>query len=140
MLTGVAVATIGTIETWLKYLLDQETPLPPQFEATYFAKAIDIILQTDHHQLLARLLSMLYSIFEIFTGEARVIITIDVLLHKYFFPLFLHWDQTVRTYYHQLLLFKGTRMKRAQLNHVQNSYSSDPSANEMSDQETIIDM
>lgn len=138
-LTGTLNA-ICTIETWLRYLIDQGVPLPPRFEASYLAKAVDIILQTDHHQLLARVLSMLYSVFEIFTGEARVIITIDLLLHKYFFPLFLHWDQTVRTYYMQLLLFRGTRMKRSQLDHVQNSYTSEPTINEMSDQETIIDI
>lgn len=95
--------------------MDNSCPLPKDFDHKYFVKALDIIFQTDHHQLMTRALSMLYSILEVFTGDARVSIVIDLLLHKYFFRLFLHWDSSVRNCYHQLLLFKGIRTKRTQL-------------------------
>jgi len=37
------------------------------------------------------------------------------LLKKNFFKLFLHWDDVVRNYYQQLLVFKMVRMKRSEL-------------------------
>ena len=133
------VDAISLIEIWFRYLIDHQVPLPENFEAAYFAKALDIMFQTDHHQILTRALTMLYSIIEAFVGEARVTIVIDLLLHKYFFPLFLHWDASVRNCYHQLLLFKGTHAHRSLLVSIRTS--NDPAINGpgMYDMEHITD-
>merc|ERR1712137_994220 len=97
------------------------------------------MFQTDHHQILARALTMLYAVMDIFLGQARVAIVIDLLLHKYFFPLFLHWDASIRNCYHQLLLFKGTHAKRSLLVAIRTS--NDPTINgpDMYDMEHITD-
>lgn len=124
---------------WFRWLLDHSCGLSKDFDYKFFIKALDIMFQTDHHQLMTRAISMLYSILEVFTGDARVSIVIDLLLHKYFFRLFLHWDASVRNCYHQLLLFKGIRAKRSHLVNIR--FSNDRTINGPSfhDMEHITD-
>jgi len=40
----------------------------------------------------------------------------EFLLKKYFFTLFLHWDEVTRNYFQQLLLFQVIRFKFSDLN------------------------
>jgi hypothetical protein len=53
-----------------------------------------------------RALKIVYSFSDIFVGEARKALFIDLLLTKYFFQLFLHWDPNIRNAFHQLIAFK----------------------------------
>ena len=100
--------TINHFDSLFKYFLEKKISLPSNFNITFFCSAIDIILHTDHHLLLHRLLGLIFNIATLFHHkvEYRQNLFIDLFLHKYFFQLFLHWDSVVRNYFQQILLFK----------------------------------
>jgi len=108
-------SSLHLAENWFKQLSDNNLVLTERFDIKFFSKAVEMIFHTDHHQLMTRVLGMLYVAMDCFVGEARKTLIIDVLLHKYFFRLFLHWDSVVRNCYQQLLLFKAMRIKRAEI-------------------------
>ena len=80
--------------------------LPKDFDIQFFCKGIDILFHSDHHQIMLTTLSFLYECAEVFDGQNRSILFVDLLLHKYFYHLFLHWDYSVRNGFQQLLVFK----------------------------------
>jgi len=106
---------MNTVEIWFKQLAENNMTLSKQFDTKFFCRALDIIFQTDHHQMMTRALGLVYVAVDAFVEEARRELVIDLLLHKYFFRLFLHWDSAVRNCYHQFLLFKAIRIRRSRL-------------------------
>jgi len=109
------VATLTKVQSWFQELREQNQVLPQRFDIVYFCEALDALLDTDHHQILNRCLQLLFDIVDIFTGEGRRYLISEFLLQKYFFHLFLHWDEITRNYFHQFLIFKAVRVKRSQL-------------------------
>jgi hypothetical protein len=99
------------VQTWFHQYKKMNRPLPPNFDLPYFCSALDAIISSDHHQLIQRVLQLLYDVSDIFTGDLRKNFFSEYLLKKYFFNLFLHWDEVSRNYFHQLLLWKFVRMK-----------------------------
>jgi len=99
------------VQTWFHQFKKMNRPLPANFDLPYFCSALDAIISSDHHQLIQRVLQLLYDVSDIFTGDLRKIFFSEYLLKKYFFNLFLHWDEVSRNYFHQLLLWKFVRMK-----------------------------
>lgn len=80
--------------------------LPLSFDMDYFCSGLDIIIDTEHHQLIAKLISVIYNHADVFVGYHRKKLFIDFFITKYFFKFFLHWDESVRNYFHQLIIFK----------------------------------
>eukprot|EP01120_Amphizonella_sp_Union-15-10_P011206 TRINITY_DN4696_c0_g1_i1.p1 TRINITY_DN4696_c0_g1~~TRINITY_DN4696_c0_g1_i1.p1 ORF type:complete len:655 (-),score=117.07 TRINITY_DN4696_c0_g1_i1:48-2012(-) len=109
------VDSLTKIEEWFAFLTKSESSLPQTFDAQYYCSALEVVFETDHHQLIARFLQHLYSFAHIFSGESRRIIFGEFLLKKFFFTLFLHWDEVVRNYFQQFLVFKMVRIKRSDL-------------------------
>jgi hypothetical protein len=72
---------------------------------------LDLILSTDHHQLTAKVLSLTYHYAHLFIGAQRKVLFGDFFIKKHFFSLFLHWDDIVRNYFQQLLIFKVFQAK-----------------------------
>lgn len=70
MLTRRAEA-LGCYETWLKDLADTGQRIPQSFDSNFVTAAFDIILESDHHQLVSRTLGILYTYAELFEGELR---------------------------------------------------------------------
>jgi hypothetical protein len=81
-------------------------PVPLSFDMDYFCSGLDIIIDTEHHQLIAKLLSVIYNHADVFVGYNRKKLFVDFFITKYFFKFFLHWDESVRNYFHQLIIFK----------------------------------
>jgi len=98
--------TVAHLEVWLTTFEEWGMVLPPNFDYSFFCRGIDIMFQSEHHQVMHRALKIIYSFAEIFVGEARKALFIDLLLTKYFYQLFLHWDPNIRNAYHQLIAFK----------------------------------
>jgi len=99
------------IQTFFHQFKKMNRPLPMNFDLPYFCSALDAVIDSDHHQLIQRFLQLIFDISDIFTGELRKQFFVEYLLKKYFFNLFLHWDEVSRNYFHQLLLWKFVRMK-----------------------------
>eukprot|EP01105_Mastigella_eilhardi_P020786 TRINITY_DN4988_c0_g1_i3.p2 TRINITY_DN4988_c0_g1~~TRINITY_DN4988_c0_g1_i3.p2 ORF type:complete len:148 (-),score=46.26 TRINITY_DN4988_c0_g1_i3:134-577(-) len=58
---------------------------------------------------------MLYNTSEVFSEPVRLSVFRDLVFKKYFFVLFLHWEDAVRSAFYQLLAFKVLRNKRSSL-------------------------
>ncbi len=52
------------------------------------------------------MLSLLYNYAEVFEGEARKAVFCELLIKKYFFTLFLHWDDGTRNSFQQIIVFR----------------------------------
>uniref|UniRef100_A0A6B2L9A0 Uncharacterized protein n=1 Tax=Arcella intermedia TaxID=1963864 RepID=A0A6B2L9A0_9EUKA len=104
-------ASLAKIQSWFNEFGVLGLPIPPDFDIPYFCSVLEILFETDHHQILCRLLSFLYDIMDYFGGDPRKAL-MSFLLDKYFFSLFLHWDTVTRNYFHQFILWKTTRLKR----------------------------
>lgn len=109
--TVAVLDVLNRFEHWLKVVGN----VPQDFDHQFCTKAFDIICETDLHQLIVKLLVILYNHSESFTGEPRKALYIDFLLRRHFFDFFLHWESTVRNTFQQLLVFKALRIKRSQL-------------------------
>jgi len=106
---------LAKLDVWLGEFEKACKKVPPQFDAQYFCTGLERLIELDHHQLTARILSLLFQFCPIFDGSIREIVLSDFILTKYFFHLFLHWDDVVRNYFHQLLAYKFVRIPRSQL-------------------------
>lgn len=100
------LAALGRLSVWLSEFKEIQRPLPHNFDVNYLIAALDVIIETDHHQLLNRLIQTLYDACDVFVGEVRRKLFADFLLKKHFYSLFLHWDEITRNYFHQFLIFK----------------------------------
>lgn len=106
--------TLHLLEGWFNDMQAHNCILPATFDVVFFCSGIDVLLKSDHHQIVLRVISHLYSFTEIFEGTLRAHL-FDLLLSKFFYILFMHWDPGVRNAYHQLLIFKMVRIKRSTL-------------------------
>eukprot|EP01105_Mastigella_eilhardi_P028216 TRINITY_DN9169_c0_g1_i1.p1 TRINITY_DN9169_c0_g1~~TRINITY_DN9169_c0_g1_i1.p1 ORF type:complete len:784 (-),score=180.59 TRINITY_DN9169_c0_g1_i1:706-2763(-) len=106
---------LKSVEFWFGELKKQKLMLSPSFEAEHFCVALDTIIAVDHHILTVKVLRILYNFSEILSNPVRVRIFWQLLFKKYFFTLFLHWEDTVRNAFYQLLAFKVVHARRVQL-------------------------
>jgi len=106
---------LNTFESWMKELRTNNLVLPASFDINYLCKAIDVVLETDHHQSILKMLSFIYNNSDLFEGDARRKLFCDFLIKERFFQLFLHWDDAVRNSFQQMIVFKALRVKRSVL-------------------------
>jgi len=107
--------TLSLVEAWMGILWQQKGALSPSFDVDFFCKGLDILFSTEHHQVILRVLQVIYTYAELFTGNSRQVLFGDFILDKHFFKLFLHWDPGVRNAFQQTLIFKMVRIKRSVL-------------------------
>ncbi len=110
--TGV---TLRLFETMLKELNSHAVQLRDSFDIEFFISACRVILDTEHHQLISRLINILYTYSHMFEGRCRKLLFSDFLIRENFFKLFLHWDENTRQAFYQLLLYKAVRIKWSEL-------------------------
>jgi len=109
------IDSLSTFESWIKEVRSSGLRFPVSFDIDFFCSAVQAIIDTDHHQTLIKMLSLIYNFAELFDGEARRILFGEFLIKKHFFSLFLHWDDTVRNSFQQLMVYKVLRVKRSTL-------------------------
>eukprot|EP01128_Nolandella_sp_AFSM9_P007557 TRINITY_DN4179_c0_g1_i1.p1 TRINITY_DN4179_c0_g1~~TRINITY_DN4179_c0_g1_i1.p1 ORF type:complete len:697 (-),score=89.49 TRINITY_DN4179_c0_g1_i1:78-2168(-) len=102
--------SFAQLNMWFRELKTTRLSLPSSFHSSYFCVGLDLLLHTEHHQIVGRLVQLLYTNAEVFNGPARSHVFSDFLLKKNFFRLFLHWDEASRNYFHQFLVFKICRL------------------------------
>jgi len=103
------------LEAWLDSFRDQEKSLPSCFDHAFLVDAFELILSSEHHQLLLKMLMFLYQYSELFTGDARDAVFNTFVVDRHFFYFFLHWDINVRNAFHQLVAYKLLRARRSEL-------------------------
>ena len=107
--------SLCNLEIWFKELKTNNLTIPSNFDIDYLCNGFDIIFQSDHHQLLQRTLGLLYNYADLFVGDIRKSLYCDFLLKKYFFTLFLHWDDGSRNAFQQIIVFRLIKLKRSLL-------------------------
>lgn len=100
------IETLFRIEDLLMTLQKANVKLPPSFDIHYFCSGLEIIIETEHYQLIQKLLSIVYNYADLFVGNNRKTLFADLFIKKYFFKLFLHWDELIRHYFQQILIFR----------------------------------
>ena len=109
------VECLSNVESWFRTLLKSDITIPDNFDHAFFCKGLDIIIEFEHHICVAKILILLYNYGEIFGNEMRRAVFGNLLMQKYFFQLFLHWDPGIRSTFHQLIVFKSLKNKRKQI-------------------------
>jgi hypothetical protein len=105
-------AMFSKMEMWFSELDRNCLRLPQSFDVDYFLTGLDIIIQIDHHVILARLLAFIFTYAHTFRAKVRRAIVEEFFVKKHFFNLFLHWDDVVRNYYQQFLIYKTVRIRK----------------------------
>ncbi|KAL0490033.1 hypothetical protein AKO1_009372 [Acrasis kona] len=94
--------------------------LPNNFDHALFERAIELLISTDHFQIVTRTLIFIYNLLDMFTGRERLKFTYELLLKKNFFELFLHWSDDVRACFYRILTYKILRISRLDLEALEN--------------------
>lgn len=105
-------AMFSKLEMWFAELDRNLQRIPASFDAEYFVQGLEVIVTIDHHVILARLLSFLFTYAHLLRGRVRRTIIEEFVVKKHFFTLFLHWDDVVRNYYQQFLIYKAVRIRK----------------------------
>eukprot|EP01113_Clastostelium_recurvatum_P028717 TRINITY_DN3469_c0_g1_i5.p1 TRINITY_DN3469_c0_g1~~TRINITY_DN3469_c0_g1_i5.p1 ORF type:complete len:787 (-),score=149.84 TRINITY_DN3469_c0_g1_i5:121-2481(-) len=110
------VISLNITEAWLRELNSQHLTISDKtFNVGFFCDGLHIILSSDHHQLVGKVLALVYNYADMFVGTSRRTLFSDLLLRRHFFDLFLHWDPSVRNAFDQVLIFRMVRIKRSLL-------------------------
>jgi hypothetical protein len=103
------------LDLWFNEFDRLQKTLPIDFDAMFFCSGLELLIDLDHHQLTSRILAFIFTNSSLLVGVVRRVILYDFLLKKFFFRLFLHWDDVVRNYFHQLLIYRMVRIPRSHL-------------------------
>lgn len=103
------------LDVWFTEFDRLEQPLPASFDASFFCSGMELLIDLDHHQLTSRILAFVFANAALLVGDVRRTVLYEFFLKKYFFRLFLHWDDVVRNYFHQLLIYRMVRIPRSHL-------------------------
>ena len=76
------------------------------FDYEFLLQGVGILCGADHFLVLIRTIRFLFFYLPFFPPHYYGIITHQMLLHRYFFSLFLHWNTAVRQAFHRLVLCK----------------------------------
>lgn len=105
-------AMFSKLEMWFGELDRNMYRIPASFDVDFFLKGLDVVISIDHHVILARLLSFIFSYAHVFRAKIRRAVIEEFFVKQHFFTLFLHWDDAVRNYYQQFLIYKTVRIRR----------------------------
>jgi hypothetical protein len=93
--------------------------LPNNFNTTKFERAIEMLVNTDHFQIVTRTLIFIYNVLDMYTGCERLKFTYELLLKNRFYELFLHWNYDVRACFYRILTYKINRISILDLEEVE---------------------
>eukprot|EP01117_Protostelium_nocturnum_P015985 TRINITY_DN6243_c0_g1_i4.p1 TRINITY_DN6243_c0_g1~~TRINITY_DN6243_c0_g1_i4.p1 ORF type:complete len:685 (-),score=249.68 TRINITY_DN6243_c0_g1_i4:40-2094(-) len=109
---------LSKFETWINAIDSNGVVFSDRdFDSNFFIRVLNVMYDFDHHQVVGKSLSILYSRFDIFEEEVQQKIFIEYLLEDKFDYLFLHWDEAVRNSFQQILVFKTGRINRSLITH-----------------------
>ncbi|CAK4085914.1 unnamed protein product [Aphanomyces euteiches] len=80
--------------------------LPLSFDVAYYLEALRKALTSSHFQIILKVLAFLYATADLLESKRRQKLLSGVVLHEYFFELFLHWNEEVRRMFCHLLVYK----------------------------------
>ncbi|XXQ36790.1 Protein of unknown function (DUF1765) [Plasmodiophora brassicae] len=84
-------------------------PLPRSFCHDEFLCALEMLLSSEHFQVLIKTLTLVYSNCGRFVGQHRRQLCHDMLVGIFFNKLFMHWCSEVRRRFHYIVVYKFNR-------------------------------
>ncbi|KAL7720479.1 Uncharacterized protein QTN25_002246 [Entamoeba marina] len=105
------LTAIADLEFFFSKLRVKVMLLKSDFNIGLLCKFIDFIIESQNTTTLVRILSLIYTYADLFSGETRKSFFIDYLLEKQYRFFSLFWEDNITGLYIQLLLFKGTFAK-----------------------------
>lgn len=109
------IATIADIEYFLSKLRTKVLLLKKDFDIDLLFTFVDKIIESENVTTIQRVLSMLYTYADLFSGSTRQRFFLEYLLNKQFNTLAFFWEENIPSLFIQLLLFKGSIAKRCNI-------------------------
>ena len=98
-------ATVGALQV-VSLWLQGRTDLPDNFNVNFFFHALCICLMSEHFDVCFNSLSLIYDHEHLFTKKRKEYLFSSLLMDKFFWKFFLHWDSNLRATFQRLLLYK----------------------------------
>eukprot|EP01134_Creolimax_fragrantissima_P007915 CFRG7915T1 len=105
-----ATAAIGHLDRWFSALEINIPSIPQRIPKTFdfdlFFLAVERLLQSEHCQILSGTINLLMSHVDMlsFYPAARQMLYKNLLVEKNFFRFFLHYDASLREYFHAMVI------------------------------------
>ena len=84
----------------------RRTPIPTEFDWTFFMKGVEMLINLDHSTSTAKVLWLLYQILHTFPKKQRDQLLEIILDQETFFKLFFHWSGNVRRSFYYFFYFQ----------------------------------
>jgi len=102
--------SLNLLDEWFLIVApDMADPLPGNMCFDTLFGALDVLLQSNHFQVLLKTLTFIYMHLGRAYGALRTRFC-GLLLDKHFSALFLHWHPEVRLMFHRILIFRLNRL------------------------------
>ena len=108
--------SIDILQSWFYVILDYKRISTMKFNIKRFISIVNAIIEMDHSELLCDIIVLIYKSSFFFIGNERLQLFKELLIDKWFYTLFAHWDHKVRQLFHHLLLYKLLFTRRSHLN------------------------
>lgn len=95
----------GILEKWFDYFDSNSLRLPLDFDNNLFLSLMVIILQYDHVFAIGQSLNFWYMYFNLFSKDFNSKL-LSIILQKFFFKLFLHWNKSIREVFYYFLCYR----------------------------------
>ena len=86
---------LSVLERWFDFLEQQKLRLPLDFDNNLFLNLVMLIFERDHAYATGKCLNFWYTYYNIFSEDFNLKLW-SVVLGKFFFRLFLHWNKGIR--------------------------------------------
>jgi hypothetical protein len=95
----------GILEKWFEYFESKNLRLPLDFDVNLFLSLVVMIFQYDHAYATGQCLNFWYIYFNLFSKEFNSKL-LTIILQKFFFKLFLHWNKSIREIFFYFLSYR----------------------------------
>ena len=95
----------GILEKWFEYFDSNNLRLPLDFDINLFLSLVILIFQYDHAYAIGQCLNFWYTYFNLFSKDFNLKL-LSVVLQKFFFKLFLHWNKSIREIFFYFLSYR----------------------------------
>ncbi|ETW02352.1 hypothetical protein H310_05887 [Aphanomyces invadans] len=88
---------------------DEVSLLPPTFDFRFLTSALQILLESEHTQILLTTLEFLYNTWDCFPERHADKLRYELAQPDTFMKLFLHWHSEVRHFFHTLIAYRAMK-------------------------------
>ncbi|RHZ02274.1 hypothetical protein DYB31_013866, partial [Aphanomyces astaci] len=88
---------------------DEVSLLPPTFDFRFLTSALQILLESEHTQILLTTLEFLYNTWDCFPERHADKLRYELAQPDTFMKMFLHWHSEVRHFFHTLVAYRAMK-------------------------------